>query len=178
MPLKTHTWISLWFLLTAPIIFWDVGYCFMRPRSMVGGDLHWLWKPYSIYQEIYGVKSLERGDGFTNAQTLLNVIETLLNLLYLYTAHITAWPGAPLVGLTAAVMTLSKTVLYFAQEYYCGFCMIGHNSAKDLLMYYFATNTWWIIVPAFISNRLFWDMADELTYAHKMAVKAASGKAK
>lgn len=27
---KTHSWISLWFLVTVPIIAWDVGYCFMR----------------------------------------------------------------------------------------------------------------------------------------------------
>ena len=27
---KTHTWISLWFLLSAPVIFWDAFYCFMR----------------------------------------------------------------------------------------------------------------------------------------------------
>lgn len=26
MALKPHTWISLWFLLTAPVIFWDAGY--------------------------------------------------------------------------------------------------------------------------------------------------------
>ncbi|KAF9479219.1 hypothetical protein BDN70DRAFT_879090 [Pholiota conissans] len=52
MAVKTHTWISLWFLLAAPIILWDVGYCFMRPRSMKGGDLHWLWAPYASYQEV------------------------------------------------------------------------------------------------------------------------------
>ena len=22
------------------------------PLSMVGGDLHWLWKPYALYQEV------------------------------------------------------------------------------------------------------------------------------
>ena len=27
---KTHAWVSLWFLLTAPVIFWDASYCFMR----------------------------------------------------------------------------------------------------------------------------------------------------
>ena len=27
---KTHVFLSLWFLLTAPVIFWDAGYCFMR----------------------------------------------------------------------------------------------------------------------------------------------------
>jgi hypothetical protein len=58
---------------------------------MVGGDLHWIWSPYSIYQDIdyvsvtvnfqlltiirkfnwhqiYGVKAFQDGDGFTNAQ--------------------------------------------------------------------------------------------------------------
>ena len=30
---KTYSWISLWFLITVPVIAWDVGYCFMRPRS-------------------------------------------------------------------------------------------------------------------------------------------------
>lgn len=29
--------------LTAPL---DAGYCFMRPRSLPGGDLSWIWKPY------------------------------------------------------------------------------------------------------------------------------------
>lgn len=27
---KTYWWISLWFLLSAPVIFWDAGFCFMR----------------------------------------------------------------------------------------------------------------------------------------------------
>ena len=30
MAVKTHSWISLWFLLTVPVIAWDVGYCMMR----------------------------------------------------------------------------------------------------------------------------------------------------
>lgn len=108
---KAHTWISLWFLVTTPIILWDVGFCFMRfvvkissallnaggthlgrpcyrPRSFKGGDLHWIWKPYALYQnidlvsdsirliqslklisaQVYGVETYKRGDGFTNAQ--------------------------------------------------------------------------------------------------------------
>ncbi len=73
---------------------------YRRPRSMVGGDLHWIWKPYSLYQEIdyvrhissiwvrgigtnddrnvwtrrrqvYGVKALQENDGFPNAQCKL-----------------------------------------------------------------------------------------------------------
>ena len=29
-----------------------------RPRSMVGGDLHWIWEPYGIYQDVDYVSSL------------------------------------------------------------------------------------------------------------------------
>lgn len=45
----------------------------LRPRSFKGGDLHWIWKPYEIYQEVdyvYGVEAYHRGDGFTNAQCM------------------------------------------------------------------------------------------------------------
>ncbi|KAJ7097615.1 hypothetical protein C8R44DRAFT_949142 [Mycena epipterygia] len=178
MAVKTHTWISLWFLLTVPVILWDVGYCFMRPRSMEGGDLHWIWAPYSIYQNVrvYGVEALKRGDGFTNAQSLLNVVETLLNIFYLYTAHVTAWPPAPLVGFTAAAMTLSKTVLYWAQEYYCNYCAVGHNTLKDLIVYWIIPNGFWLLVPSLILVRLGKDLAADLTLANKVSAKAASGK--
>lgn len=70
---KTYKWISAWFILSAPVVIWDAFYCLLRyayiepttvclsesdvwplsrPRSMLGGDLHWFWKPYAIYQEI------------------------------------------------------------------------------------------------------------------------------
>lgn len=70
MSVKTYTWITFWFLLTAPVVLWDATYCFMRyvgcvicavssqpterlrPRSMVGGDLHWIWEPYGLYQNV------------------------------------------------------------------------------------------------------------------------------
>lgn len=30
MAVSTRWWITAWFLITAPVIFWDAGYCFMR----------------------------------------------------------------------------------------------------------------------------------------------------
>ncbi|KAF8874409.1 hypothetical protein BD779DRAFT_1566615 [Infundibulicybe gibba] len=169
---KTHTWISLWFLLTVPVIAWDVGYCFMRPRSMKGGDLHWLWKPYAIYQEIYGVAALRSGNGFTNAQSFLNVIETLINIAYLYLAHVVAWPPATLVGFSGALMTLAKTVLYWAQEYYCGYCAVGHNSLSDLVIYWIIPNGLWIVVPTFILLQLGSDLVESLEAAARVSKKA------
>lgn len=179
MAVKTHVWISLWFLLTAPVIFWDVSYCFMRPRSMVGGDLHWIWEPYGLYQEIdyvYGVESLQRNDGFPNAQSLMNIIETLLNLTYLYFTHVSGATVAPLIGFAAATMTLSKTVLYWVQEFYCGWCATGHNDLGTLLVYWVLPNGLWIVFPSLIVYTLGKDIAAALGAAQQRAIKATLGK--
>ena len=141
---------------------------------MQGGDLHWIWKPYEIYQEVrrrtirsvrmlivlqidwvYGVRALEDGDGaspplyplapltplpgFPNAKAFLNIIETILNLIYLYLAHVSSSPKAPLIGFAAATMTLWKTVLYWLQELFCSGtgCMTAHNKWLDMVVFYY-----------------------------------------
>ncbi|KAF9010418.1 hypothetical protein BDZ89DRAFT_964397 [Hymenopellis radicata] len=171
MSVKPPTWISLWFLLTAPVIFWDASYCFMRPRSFEGGDLHWIWAPYSIYQNIdlvYGVRAWEEMDGFTNAQSLMNIVETFLNLVYLYLAHFTQWPAAPLIGFTSVTLTLAKTVLYWLQEYYCGYCKVGHNTVRDLIQFWIIPNGIWIVVPSLIVWKMGQDLCRRLATGTKM----------
>lgn len=153
MTVTSHRWITAWFLITAPVILWDASYCFMRPRSMKGGDLHWIWRPYALYQEIdyvYGLPALESNDGFTNAQSFMNIVETILNMIYVYLTHSVQWPGAPLIGFGAAFMTLSKTLLYWLNEYYCGFCQIGHNDTLTLIVYWILPNGLWIVFPSII----------------------------
>jgi len=120
--------------------------------------LNWIWKPYSLYQDIdyiYGVEMYKSGHGFTNAQSMMNAIETFLNLAYVYLSHVsTPSPSAPVIGFAAAVMTLSKTMLYVAQDYYCGWCSVGHNKLVDLVFLWIVPNGLWIVIPAFIVNRL------------------------
>ncbi|KAL0069286.1 hypothetical protein AAF712_003651 [Marasmius tenuissimus] len=126
----------------------------------------------SIYQNVdlvYGVEAYKRGDGFTNAQSLLNVIETLLNALYLYAAHVTAWPPATLIGFTSASLTLAKTILYWAQEYYCSYCAVGHNDVKTLILFWIIPNGLWIVIPSMITYTLGKDLAAQLNYADKAA---------
>jgi hypothetical protein len=105
---------------------------------MEGGALHWpLYVPYKLYGEIdhiYGWKAFNAGNGFTSAQGTLNVVESLLYLAYLYLwskgrASDGSFRGrvgglALLLGWAAAVMTLSKTVLY---------CMFLFLSSLSLL---------------------------------------------
>ncbi|KAI0344087.1 hypothetical protein BDW22DRAFT_1427735 [Trametopsis cervina] len=186
LPVSTTTkmavnywWISLWFVVTIPVIFWDAGYCLLRPRSMVGGDLHWIWAPYSIYQEvdyIYGVKALQEGNGFTNAQSVLNLVENVLNIVYLWLAHVSGSPVAPVIGFTSVVMTLSKTVLYWLQEYFCGGCSVGHNDFNTLLVYWIIPNGVWLVFPSLIAWRLGKDLAASVTLTAKAEKKKASGK--
>jgi len=150
---------------------------------MPGGSLHWpLWVPYELYGKvdyIYGWKAFNAHNGFTAAQTLLNVVESSMYLYYLYvlyahgkqaTAHgrgapkpaISGFLGqqrfvegrngviALLVGYTAAIMTLSKTVLYWLNEYYSGFENIGHNSFTDLIFLWIIPNGAWLVAPSYI----------------------------
>lgn len=111
--------VSAWLFLSSFVVAWDVGYILLRPRSMLGGDLHWIWSPYSLYMNvdyIYGLPSWDTKDGFPAAQSLMNVGESILNLFYIYLVHVKATPSslavAPIYGLAAVIMTLSKTILY------------------------------------------------------------------
>jgi len=132
-----------WLLISLPLVTWDAGYCMLRPYSMPGGSLHWpIWAPYELYGKvdyIYGWKAFNEHNGFTNAQTFLNIIESAMYVYYLYIVFAygrqstAQGRGAPknagflsqqrwvdgqkgaialLVGYAAAVMTVSKTVLY------------------------------------------------------------------
>jgi hypothetical protein len=112
---------------------------------MPGGSLHWpLYVPYELYGRvdyIYGWKAFNEHNGFTSAQGMLNIIESLMYMYYLYILYAYGKPsakqgrGAPkpstagflgqqrvvdgkmagvavLVAYSAALMTVSKTVLY------------------------------------------------------------------
>jgi hypothetical protein len=135
---------------------------------MAGGDLHWIWKPYALYQNVdhvYGLPSFESGDGFTNAQSLLNIFENILNLTYVYQAHVLRTPIAPLTGLIVASLTLAKTILYWAQEYYCNYCAVGHNSTFDLVLMWIIPNGLWLIIPSLIIATLYRDVTKSLRLA-------------
>lgn len=121
-----------WLAISVPLVIWDCGYVLLRPRTMPGGDLHWpLWAPYELYgnvDHIYGWKAFNANNGFTGAQGMLNVLETLMYIYYAVVYYGNATPVAALGGrkavvgrkaaiavliaFSAAIMTLSKTVLY------------------------------------------------------------------
>lgn len=124
----------LWLVFSLPLVVWDFIYCLGRPWTMPGGSWHWpLYVPYELYGKIdyiYGWPAFDQRNGFTSAQAVLNVAETAMYAYYLYIYCASArgaegkwWQAgrriegrlggfAALLGLSAAVMTCSKTVLY------------------------------------------------------------------
>jgi hypothetical protein len=70
----------------------------------------------------------------------MNLVENALNIVYLYLAHVAESPIAPLVGYTAVHLTVGKTMLYWLQEYYCGFCAIGHNKLSNIIVFWVFPN--------------------------------------
>jgi len=132
----------VWLLVSLPLVAWDCGYVLLRPHSMPGGKMQWpLFVPYELYVKmdyIYGWKAYNEKNGFTSAQGFLNIIESLMYVYYLYLVFTQgrkttvgrgakattggifaqryvdgkAGASASLLVFTAAVMTLSKTILY------------------------------------------------------------------
>jgi hypothetical protein len=130
----THTPTSLsliWLAVSVPLVFWDMLYVFLRPHSMPGGSLHWpVWSAYAIQAELdytYGFKKWNEGDGWNAAQSAVNMVESVMYLVYLGLWYKNKGKSGELKGrvaavgvlvlYTAVVTTVGKTVLYC--EYYC-----------------------------------------------------------
>ncbi|PNY25631.1 Uncharacterized protein TCAP_04431, partial [Tolypocladium capitatum] len=174
----------LWMAVSLPLVAWDTVYVLGRPHTMEGGALHWpLWVPYQLYGEVdhvYGWKAYNARNGFTGAQGLLNLVETLMYLAYLWLCFTRRTPtgaagaravggragaAAVLIGFSAAVMTLSKTVLYWLNEYYSGFDNIGHNPFLDLIYLWIIPNGSWLVGSAYMTWSLGGEILDGLETA-------------
>jgi hypothetical protein len=140
--LLTLTWLAI----SLPLVIWDTFYVFLRPHSMPGGKYQKpLWVPYELYGQVdhvYGWPAYNSGNGFTAAQSAVNVVECVGYIYYLYLVYVhgrteknvqgTGAPDKQKIGKLAqsrtvygkhgakaavllygiALMTLSKTVLY------------------------------------------------------------------
>ncbi|BGP45322.1 hypothetical protein JCM10450v2_001140 [Rhodotorula kratochvilovae] len=166
---RAPVWAWWWFVVSTLLVAWDTGFVLLRPRSMHGGDLYWLWKPYTLYGQVDKVYSREWWDlrrGFTSAQALMNIVESALNVLYLFLAG-RGSPVAVLVGFTATVMTAAKTVLYWLRDQQAGWDATGHNSTRDFWVLFAIPNGAWIVVPMILSIVFYRQIARSLRIAAK-----------
>lgn len=80
--------VTIWLVVSLPLVAWDAGYVLLRPHSMPGGRLHSpIWTPYALYgtiDYIYGWPAFNARNGFTAAQTVMNIVETIGYIYYLW----------------------------------------------------------------------------------------------
>ncbi|KAI1037088.1 hypothetical protein LB503_008880 [Fusarium chuoi] len=135
---------------------------------MPEGFLHWpLYVPYALYGEVdhvYGWKAFNAKNGFTAAQTALNVVETVMYLVYLYML----WTRAD-KSLDGTKRTLSGRD--GANEYYSDFDNIAHNTPMDLLTLWIIPNGAWIVLPTYMIFKFGGDILDGLTLASSQSAK-------
>ncbi|KAF2125716.1 hypothetical protein P153DRAFT_298823 [Dothidotthia symphoricarpi CBS 119687] len=135
---------------------------------------------YAKIDHVYGWPGWESGDGFGGAQAALNAIECILYGLYVMIIYNHSLPAAAgtgfqagkgigtwlaggrkvrgktgnralIIGFAAAVMTLSKTVLYYFNEYFSGFHSIGHNDWLTIFFFYVIMNGLWFWLSAYMT---------------------------
>lgn len=83
--------VTIWLIFSIPLVLWDSGYVLLRPHSMPGNKLHSpLWTPYALYgtiDYIYGWPAFNARNGFTAAQTVLNLFESTGYCYYLWVVY-------------------------------------------------------------------------------------------
>lgn len=83
--------LTIWLVVSLPLVAWDAGYVLLRPHSMPGGRLHSpIWTPYALYgtvDYIYGWPAYNARNGFTAAQTVMNIVETVGYFYYMWIVY-------------------------------------------------------------------------------------------
>jgi len=143
-------WMKNWLVLSMLIVFWDISFIFLRPYSMPGGDLHFLWIPYLKYISIdlsYG----DLNDPFVPAQAILSLVEITLGLVVLWWSRIGKQIEAGLLLMVVSSLTAAKTALILVLEWTSGFENTGHNTWWESGLFYGLPNVVWIIFPTAVA---------------------------
>jgi len=143
-------WITIWFAISLPILVWDVSFVLLRPHSMPGGDLAFLWKPYAKYVTV-DLSYADLHNGFVKAQAIMTAIEVAIALVALVFSYQRRLSLATLLVFCVSVLTCAKTVLIMVIEVVTGLEHVGHNAVSDLVLLYFLPNGVWIIMPLLVS---------------------------
>jgi hypothetical protein len=143
-------WIWIWFAISIPLVLWDIAFVLLRPYSMPGGSLAFLWAPYAKYVTVdlsYG----DLGDGFVWAQAMMSAGEIALGLVGLAMAWRRPRPLATLLVFSVSLLTCAKTILILLIQVVTHGESVGHNALPDLLLLYLVPNGAWVVVPALVA---------------------------
>jgi len=140
-------WVIQWLWVSTIVCTWDASFIMTRPHSFPGGSLVWLFYPYKYYITV-DQRYMDSENDYVFAQSLLNYVECIVNLIALY-MHARKHQGTALTTFTVTVMTWWKTVLYFLML--TDFCTRSKyrqgNSLLTELFLVVIPNGVWLAVP-------------------------------
>ncbi|KAL5116452.1 hypothetical protein ACEQ8H_005688 [Pleosporales sp. CAS-2024a] len=158
------------------------------------------YEVYAAIDKVYSRSAWDAQEGFAGAQGVLNAVELVMYGLYMMIVYnhgvraptgtglqvgkgVSGWFAggvkvrgsagnrAVLIGFAAAVMTLSKTVLYYFNEYFSGFASIKHNDWLTILYFYGFMNGLWVVLPAYMTAVFGADILQALDFAAGVSSK-------
>ncbi len=141
----------LWLTVQLVVVTWDLCYILLRPRTLPGGSLAFLYVPYVLYSTIdlvYGVRNGEF-NAFGIGQSLMNIAENACYAYGLVQYRRGKKNLAYVLWFGALVATFSKTVLYALVEVGDDNRNVSHNDWNTFIFLYVLPNNVWTIVPGF-----------------------------
>lgn len=147
---KLPLWIRLWCVISSAVVLWDVAFVLLRPMSMAGGSLAFIWVPYQKYVTIdHSYADLE--NGFVRAQALMSLLEIAVLAAGLAAHRRGANALATLLVFAVSTLTAAKTLLILLIEGVTGLSHVGHNPPSDLVWMYLVPNGIWVVVPLIVA---------------------------
>lgn len=123
---------------------------------MKGGALNYIWWPYNYYgswDHLYGEEGYRRylagEEGWNPTQSVLNLLEVLLSVLYLLTPA-KSQSLAAVIAVVTATCTAYKTIIYFLIDYFMGWRNSAHLQGASFWYSYVLPSSFWIVVPLLI----------------------------
>lgn len=139
-------WLVLWLALSSVVVVWDALFVLLRPHSMTGGSLAFVWPVYDLYLAVdHSYADLENTT--VAAICTMSLLECIGVGIALAQHARGAHPAAHLLALICLCLTGAKTVLFFLIEVWSGLEGIGHAEPVSLLFAYILPNTLWVVVP-------------------------------
>lgn len=147
---KLSSWVVAWMCASMTVVAYDVAFVLLRPLSMPGGELSFLWGIYDQYISVdrsYG----DLDNPFIPAQALMSLAEITLGIAGLILNLKGRIALALIFVFTSATLTGAKTLLILMMEFVGGFSQTGHSGMFNVLTVFILPNLVWVIFPFAVS---------------------------
>lgn len=176
-PAQISKFALFWFLLVIPLAIIDGVFVLTRASPTAEDPTHPLaktipFKYWTIYAN-HDRRYQPNNDVFVVVQSYLGLVEVALGILVVLLEvaaknHVAALK----LAICVSMMTLYKTVIFYAMDYANGCEYTKHNTAMNKFLVVTLPSCFWIIIPAF----LIWQCFEGLKLGEVKAKAKHSGK--